>query len=198
MGIKLNLKGKVFGRLVVKEEAERMNKSSSWKVECECGVEKQVRTEDLTSGKTKSCGCLCRDLASERQLRHGENGTPLHRRWMSMRRRCSPKSEDAKHYYLRGIKVCKEWDDFSLFKRDMGESFKEELELDRIDNNKGYCKENCRWVTHRENILNRGMTLFIDDNGTKMLAVDYAKKYNLNYRSVKSRLYRSRLAKLRT
>jgi hypothetical protein len=192
-GKRLDLNGRTFGRLLVTERAESKEWITFWKVECKCGTLKTVRTGDLTSGKIVSCGCHSREAARKSQFRHGGNGTPLHKRWLSMRRRCSKKSEDAIHYYEKGIAICKEWDSFDVFRRDMGPTFKKELELDRIDNNKGYSKENCRWVTHRDNILNRNMTLYVDDNGIKMPAIDYAKKYTINYGTLRSRMYRQRM-----
>tara|TARA_R110000868_G_scaffold271022_3_gene530489 strand:+ start:6163 stop:6579 length:417 start_codon:yes stop_codon:yes gene_type:complete len=70
-------------------------------------------------------------------------------KWSDMKSRCkatkSPKTY--KNYFLKGIKVCEEWLDFDVFKNDVLKGFKRELSLDRIDNNKGYSKDNCRWVT---------------------------------------------------
>ena len=75
--------------------------------------------------------------------------------WSQMRQRCNnPKNKDYKNYGFRGITVCKEWNSFDQFLKDMGER-PENLSLDRIDNNGSYCKENCRWATYLEQAQNK-------------------------------------------
>lgn len=87
--------------------------------------------------------------------------------WTSMKQRClNPKNQQYKDYGGRGIGVCGEWLLFDNFYRDMGERAAS-LELDRIDNEKGYCKENCRWVTRKVNANNR--TKFRANNKRKAL-----------------------------
>lgn len=84
-------------------------------------------------------------------------GHRLYDRYAKMISRChDPKSQRYNYYGARGIKVCQRWlDSFQNFLEDMEPTFKEGLELDRIDNDKGYSPDNCRWVTHSENMLNR-------------------------------------------
>lgn len=86
---------------------------------------------------------------------HGMSNTSFYSRWKGMMRRCyNPNFSQYHDYGGRGIKVCKRWHSFLNFKEDMLDSFAENLELDRIDNNGDYSKNNCRWVTHKVNSSN--------------------------------------------
>lgn len=87
---------------------------------------------------------------------YGVKKHPLYAVWGSMKKRCNnPNEKCFKHYGGRGIKVCPEWNSFKTFLCDMEHGYKKGLHLDRIDNNKGYSKDNCRWSTPSENCSNR-------------------------------------------
>jgi len=144
--------GDKFERLTVIEEASRDNGGYIlWKCECICGAIKTIRSNHLRTGNTKSCGCLGRDIATK----HGMCGTAEHITWAGMLARCN----NIHHtYYLnygeRGIVVCARWHNFINFYNDMGQK-PEGLTLERVDNNKGYYKENCKWATRSEQGRNR-------------------------------------------
>lgn len=96
---------------------------------------------------------------------HNSYRTPLYKKWGSMKSRVSPLWKGRKDYFDRGIKVCEEWREFLPFKEwALNNGYKEELELDRIDNDKGYSPDNCRFVTSREQKLNTTKTIFIHRN----------------------------------
>lgn len=97
---------------------------------------------------------------------HNMDGTRPYNVWLSMRQRClNPKSHAYKWYGGRGIKICEEWDSFIKFWDDMKGTYKSNLSLDRKDNSKGYSKENCHWVTMKEQNNNRRGNLLISFNG---------------------------------
>jgi len=147
-----NLLNKVFGRLTVIEFDDWYPKlkQSRWKCLCTCGNEAIVLGNNLKRGIAKSCGCLQKEKASEANIVHGGRGTPLYALWKGMRQRCNDKEN--KSYGGRGIKICKSWNDFALFREwAVLSGYKPGLSIDRINPNKNYCPSNCQWLTRGEN-----------------------------------------------
>ena len=120
--------------------------------ECQyCGKEWETITKDIKRGQTKSCGCLS-------GKKHGLSQNKFYRIWYNMTYRCSNhNSKDYKDYGVRGITVYKEWQDVTNFVA-WCESTHPNIEgytLDRIDNDKGYSPENCRWVDKSTQSINQ-------------------------------------------
>ena len=132
--------------LVEKELKKRFAGKVAWLCQCDCGDQAVCTTSNLMSGKSTSCGCV--------RTKHGGKGTRLYRIWSGMKDRClNKKSKYWDRYGGRGIKIYPEWAcDFAVF-RDWAQAngYRENLTIDRIDNNKGYEPSNCQWLTRSEN-----------------------------------------------
>ena len=174
---KIDLIGQRFGRLTVIECCGRSKDGQKvYRCKCDCGKEKEIRSGNLRSGHSLSCGCLCSEILSERNketARHGGCGTRLYRIWLDMRQRCQSKKSISWHLYGgRGIKVCREWDEDFVSFRDwaLSHGYNDDLQLDRIDNDGGYSPDNCRWSTIHEQGNNRRTCVYITiDKETKTL-----------------------------
>ena len=143
----LDLVGQKFGRLTVEVFVGRIKNRSVWQCLCDCGSDKRVEGGHLKDGTTTSCGCFHKEQTSKKNTTHGhyKNGieTPTHRSWAGMIQRCkNPKCKEFKYYGGNGRDVCDRWlESFENFLEDMGEC-PEGMSLERIDNTKGYYKEN--------------------------------------------------------
>ncbi len=146
--------GQTFGRLSVLRPTRKRYVSCR----CECGVIKEIDVYDLLSGKTRSCGCLHREVSAERAYKHGDRWERLYFVWLNMRRRCYDfKNEQYADYGGRGIRVCSEWNsDYSRFRQwALQNGYSEDLQIDRIDNDADYRPDNCRFVTPSLNCRNK-------------------------------------------
>lgn len=134
-----------------------------WDCVCDCGKNKPgVYAHYLKRGAVASCGCLAKDVTVERSTTHGMSQTKIYAIWDEMKRRCRIASHPSYHRYGgRGISYDPSWETFEKFYADMGATYASGLQIDRIDNDKGYSKENCRWVTPAENMNNRSNTAFV-------------------------------------
>ena len=158
MSKKLNLIGNQFGKLTVIKYAGTKNNRTAWLCKCECGNYTTVIGKNLKNGNTKSCGCLHVENARKLFTKHGKSHTRVYHIYSNILKRCTNTSnKDYKYYGGRGIAVCDEWkDNFQAFYDwSMSNGYKDNLTIDRINNDGNYEPSNCRWTTMKQQARNK-------------------------------------------
>lgn len=184
--------GKKFGRLLVVEQAtDYISASGSthkkYRCVCDCGNHTETLKEHLSSGKTRSCGCLRRENG---RPTHKEIHTRLYTIWGNMCNRCSnPNNPAWDRYGGRGITVCDEWKSYECF-RDWAKNngYTDELTIDRLDNNSGYNPSNCRWVDKIVQANNKRNNHFVEYNGQTKTIAEWAQVVNIPYKTLHHRI----------
>lgn len=190
----VSLIGKKFNRLTVISRAPNKNGRVYWLCRCDCGNENTVLAYNLTSGQAKSCGCFNRESASKRLKAFMDRGydtnTRLYEIWKNMKRRCSEQGDIKGNYFKRGILVCEEWkNDYKAFMEwSLSHGYNDSLTIDRIDNNKGYSPENCRWVTVQIQANNTRANRIIEYNGQKKTMAEWSRTIGVGYGAIKYRV----------
>lgn len=187
----IDLSGQRFGRLLVLNFKERVNKHTIFLCKCDCGKIVESSSNILRVGKKVSCGCYNLELIKKRSITHGLSKHPLFRTWCDMKNRCYFKKHNRyANYGGKGILICKEWlDDFKVFYDWAIESgWEHGLTIDRIKNDKNYEPSNCRWATMKEQNSNRTTCKYLTFNGKTMIITQWAQKLNLSYSTLNRRL----------
>lgn len=155
MGKIKDITGMRSGRLVaVSFAGVNKKRYALWECKCDCGNTTIKESRYITGGYVISCGCAIHSLEGY-QTTHGMSKTPIYKTWCGIKDRClNPKNTAYPSYGGRGISICERWMKFENFYEDMGDR-PEGMSLDRIDNDQGYSKENCRWATQSIQTYNR-------------------------------------------
>jgi hypothetical protein len=175
-----NLLGTRYERLTVIADGGRCPKQNIlWLCQCDCGNTTLAFAYDLRGGKVKSCGCYAADAARGRakhgMARAGAARSSEYNVWSTLVQRCTNRNDrNWGNYGGRGITVTKRWRVFENFLEDMGCRPSPKHSIDRINNDKGYSKRNCRWATREEQSRNRRGNVFITVRGKTLCLTDWA------------------------
>jgi hypothetical protein len=183
-----DLSGKRFGRLTIISRApdkicKGNRKRIMWVCKCDCGNITIKNGDNIRKGNTSSCGCI--------KEKHSMSYSRLYRIWHGMLERCNNKN----HVYFddyggRGIDVCDDWkSDFRKFMDwSLSNGYSEKLTIDRIDNNKGYSPDNCKWSTMKEQRNNTRANRNLTYNGITMNVTQWAEMLGISRNTLFSRL----------
>lgn len=194
-----NFAGKRFGRWVVKEQVDSSKTNGrkshrAYLCVCDCGTEKVIPAYSLKHNMTKSCGCLRKESLTT----HNLSNTRLFAIWSEIKYRCNNKEcETYKLYHDKGITICEEWEnDFQTFYDwSMENGYQSNLTIDRIDNNKGYSPDNCRWTTNKVQMNNQDKSIRIFYNNEWLSVSDVAEIESVSYNTIYSRVKRGKYEK---
>ena len=183
VGIKIN------ALKILNYYTKQQNRQKYFVCKCDCGKRVDVRVANIVNNPQKSCGCY------KYNLKTGLSRSRLYPVWKSLIARCyNHKNQRYNVYGARGIKVCDEWkEDFLSFRKwaysnGYDESSKRgDCTIDRIDNDKDYCPENCRWVSLSRQQRNTAKTIIFEYNGINKPLIDWAEELNLPYPTIKWR-----------
>ena len=181
-----NIVGNRFGLLVVLAREDTHGKNVRWLCQCDCGKRHSIYGQNLRDNSVKSCGCLAHPPT------HGMTNSRLYKTWASMHARCrSPSFHAHAHYADKGISVCAGWIKFEPF-RDWAKcsGYEDTLTLDRIDNNKGYQPDNCRFVTIAEQQRNKTNHRYLTFQGKTKRICEFADDLGMSRQTLCNRLSR--------
>lgn len=189
MPSKIDYSGQRFHQLLVVKFSHIKNKKTYWCCRCDCGKEVTYRIDWLTHGGYKSCGCI----------RHHMRRSRFYNIWSGIVTRCfNPKMDRYADYGGRGLTLAKRWVDFKNFRDDMLDSYVNHVSLfgshdttiERVNNDKGYSKQNCMWVTRKQQARNKRTSRLVTFKGETLCVAEWSERLNINYGTLISRLKR--------
>ena len=199
-----DLTGRTFGNLYVIGVADDGQKKTSYICQCVCGTVKKVRADGLTSGATKSCGCMKKitdrqnvqhvpALIKQRERGFRSGNLRIFHIWQKMKARCYRRN-DARYgnYGGRGITVCEEWrsDFISFYNWSMANGYSDDLTIDRIDVDGNYEPNNCRWATQKQQANNRTSNINITIGNTTKNLQEWCDIFQVDYKKTIARYHR--------
>lgn len=195
MSALIDITGNKYGMLTVIRRVENAPKGvARWECRCDCGNVAIVRGRNLKNGSVKSCGCLI-GVSNKSRSTHGMSRTRLYQVWINIKARCYHESHPAyKSYGARGVKMCNEWlNSFEAFAEwSLSNGYRDELTIERVDNNGDYEPENCKWIRLGEQAKNRRSNIMITYQSETHNLSEWCEKYKKDYRLVYNRIHKNK------
>jgi hypothetical protein len=182
--------GSIFGRWRVLGNGDARH---YWLCKCECGTEKSVYAYSLLRGRSTSCGCFMSEWIASKNYRHGaalagSMRSRTYNIWANVKSRCqNPNHHKYPSYGGRGIEMCQRWQTFENFRADMGEA-PDGHSIDRIDNEKGYTPDNCRWAGRIAQANNTRANRFITIDGRTQTLAQWSRESGVQPQTIARRL----------
>ncbi len=189
-----------YGEWTIIKEVPKKNNMKRVLARCSCGIEKEVYLKHLKSGASKSCGHNRKEEMREigkgncKYTDFNVSNTRLYNIWANMKKRCLTKSCPAYYGYGgRGIKICNEWlnDFMNCYNWAINNGYKEDLTIDRINNNGNYEPQNCRWATPKEQANNRRKEItsrYLTYKDKTQTVKEWCNEYGINYSTLSCRI----------
>ena len=186
----IDITGQKFNRLTAISKIENSNsKKARWLCKCDCGNFTEASGDNLRTGNVKSCGCLIA-YNNKQRATHRKSNTRLYNTWRNMKARCNCKTNPRyKDYGARGISIYDEWQTFeNFYEWAISNGYNENLTIDRINVNKNYEPNNCRWIPLSKQAYNKRDSLIFNINGEKKCLAEICKDYNVKYTTIYRRI----------
>lgn len=194
-----DITGQKFGRLTAVRFSLRKKNNYYWEFLCECEKKKTIERGSVVHNRIRSCGCLLKESSRERCkklfTKHKMYDSRFYSIFYGIKTRCNnPLERNYKNYGGRGIKLL--WNSFEQFKDDMYRSYFEHTkefgekntQIDRIDVNGNYCKENCRWVSLKEQARNKRNNRIFFFRNKKRCLVELSEEFNIKRTTLGDRI----------
>ena len=187
----VDISNNIYSRLKAIKFIENKKGRELWLFKCNCGKEKIIRKTHVTSGAIKSCGCL--NIEKTTKHGHGNKKDKIYRLWEGLKRRTLNNNfKQYSDYGGRGIFLCQEWcgDFINFYNWAINNGYKEGLTIERIDNNKGYNEDNCKFATRKEQQRNRRNNVLITYMGETKCLAEWCEIKNIKFSTLRCRLFK--------
>lgn len=197
MSVRRLIVGDKIGKLTLLSYQSSRDKhglsSNAWRCICDCGEIFNKPVSQVNKGISTQCR-LCGNKQSglAQRTSRSDASKKVYNAWAGMKTRCyNPNYVLFHRYGGRGIAVCDEWvDSFGAFLLDMGEPPTKHHSIDRIDNDKGYSKDNCAWSDMVEQANNKSTNAFLELNGKRQTIAEWSAELGIGYETIRMRLRR--------
>lgn len=188
----MDLTGQVYGSFTVLSFAGHKGPHKYWNCECSCGEKKPVKQDSLRNGLSTSCGCKLKETLKSRNqklAKHLDCNSTEYKTWAAIRSRMKNKNHHAYSRYGGSDKELSErWEIYENFLEDMGRKPDPSYSIERLDNAKGYFRENCIWASSKTQNRNRSSNKKLTHKGQKKCMVEWAEQVGIHKDTLGQRL----------